>query len=1732
MPLKCTYRLEGKRVFDNVDALNDFLLVKYNHINELGDSVFSDRNTEAYLNAMRKGSRWIDIVEKHKNGVRKRMLDKDDPDNPDYKYHVRYMGVTTAVGRMKDPIENSFIAPQFVRDNYFDNLYLQLKNGNVDEGSHWNPKDIELLFGDSANAVKIGRSLSKEDFMRDYASVIQAKWEHQAKYGNAVHDMLQGYFVGIGSYKDAKGKLTSSPIRLIGIKDKDQTVAKQKRWEAFKEMVRKSEFYTSAYFDDSGKKKLMGGQVVQGVPESLVSDEDMRTVFEIAEQRYNALRARNGLSQGQDENFTIFAEYAIADEEKVVTTTDYVTGKEEDVRLSGSIDLMVLHDDGTPDVIDWKTSPDDYMVNGKKAWSQAKMLTYNYQLGFYRQILGRNGFNTTRSGAFISPVITGKITMTRDADGSPVFSNEKIDLDTNLKYTFDDITPQVNSEVVQVHLNRIMEPGEPHTASVGNEHLVEKSAKDIALMFGNEDYSTETITDEQIKEEFDKYCEQNEKTGQWIYYNDKNHKWRVLVAGKPIIADTPEKMYELIKEYKTNKPMRRRQESIECANAIRNLLAGHIDESEFYSNRNYGERLYSMIGQYTDAGWTMVENQQQLNEMGLIAFYNTLSGQVDVICLTNEDPFKRVPMKKGQLLSANFYDDMIEKTKNSPMLEALVGNVEIMKAMLILNNTKLFENGNNFIGNIRVFDTSTRRQLHALNSKVKYSFNTLTRYIKDESGNRAIKVNHDMKIGTDKMMIESLLRQVQKRLDDDLEMGRRAEAKGIRYEHNDLFRNKTRQRIVYFGRDHTPENLSSFLFQANITKLELERGYMRILETLEQNYGDQFRKVGEDEFSITGRNSEIRALYITVSRALAELNGIQLNQQTFQSDKYSQYGIAGALTKGWTGLQMSNPGMFASDVINDVTNLLRRSYQDIRDRMQSPLAVFKQLEDRMIKANNVFGGSLLAAKEHIWDEFFVTDKDGNISDAMMFKHPEEISDPVKREILHDLLTEINRYRFSREMSGMDAERRGQARTDMLTDEQVWDYAALDRFYYIPLARKGWVDERGSVTNNGMTWTERFNSIKEGLFNLKNVKNTLLGIFDNSEESVKQSKELRQDTSLFKMNEVLVADAMDMDERIRKIQQMKNEDNANFTNNAVLAGATMAFNQVSTEEIDKVLLLAKASVMHLRSEETEMGGMSYKNDIDYLLKYIKGVIKSEDLTEESMKGVADFFANVSRGASFAVLGISPVQVTYQTMQGIMQNLSASAKKYLGDASFGIKEVEQAAAIVYGDIASDSNSKVALLNQALGVNDMDMNDYVKHAQDRKNLRTTEGLYKLGMMTSSRPDYYNRMILIVAQMIKDGVWDAYYVEDGVLKYDFKKDKRFSKLTDPNTPHDAEWYRQKGLYDAIARQMLQEGTRYTSNTKVTVGGQAMVKKANSFFEYNGTDIVPLPKAYPSRQTDGYKNIADDIYGYYTHENKAMIHLSILGKMYMQFKTFFSGKANQYLAPGKVRMRGTFEQMKDQDGNLIYQGSFSDESLIVRKQKPDGSYGFFYLDTDEEIPNAKEENYIPFYQWKGIYQEGVFMTFANIVRLAKDSDRDGILAFIDAVKKYSTDEFTRDVFRTNFRQMLSDLIIMLLIGGLAAFLMNGWYKDMLKDDDIPGPAKSMAGIALKSLKNSTADANTFGVFWSVFGNWTPFTFNWMTNTYKNMVAVMGGKRDVWDAACYQISGLSQVKETVEDIVA
>jgi hypothetical protein len=141
-------------------------------------------------------------------------------------------------------------------------------------------------------------------------------------------------------------------------------------------------------------------------------------------------------------------------------------------------------------------------------------------------------------------------------------------------------------------------------------------------------------------------------------------------------------------------------------------------------------------------------------------------------------------------------------------------------------------------------------------------------------------------------------------------------------------------------------------------------------------------------------------------------------------------------------------------------------------------------------------------------------------------------------------------------------------------------------------------------------------------------------------------------------------------------------------------------------------------------------------------------------------------------------------------------------------------------------------------------------------------------------------------------DGCFEAHYVENGRLKYDWTKDKRFSKyaesLTNKALENDPEVKKQKALYIATAKQFEAEHAKNDDGTD---------------FILDLNNPQALPKAYTIQQSESMKALSDLVYGYDSHEKKSLMQSMTLGSMFFQMATYWSSKKNQYLAPGGIRM-------------------------------------------------------------------------------------------------------------------------------------------------------------------------------------------------------------------------------------
>jgi hypothetical protein len=286
-------------------------------------------------------------------------------------------------------------------------------------------------------------------------------------------------------------------------------------------------------------------------------------------------------------------------------------------------------------------------------------------------------------------------------------------------------------------------------------------------------------------------------------------------------------------------------------------------------------------------------------------------------------------------------------------------------------------------------------------------------------------------------------------------------------------------------------------------------------------------------------------------------------------------------------------------------------------------------------------------------------------------------------------------------------------------------------------------------------------------------------------------------------------------------------------------------------------------------------------------------------------------------------------------------------------------------------------------------------------------------------------------------------------------------------------EYNKARALYYATAQQLVREGARNKKGELFKIGDE-------------------LPKAYSNKESEAKKAVGDTMYGYYDSTKKSLVQSTLMGGLVMQMRTFWSGKKNQYFAPGGIKGQGKWVVAKDPNGNELYYSKNEDGTIdhngpLVTKDDPRCS-GTQFL------------------QWKGKFEEGVMLTLFDIVKTAKFNlnpfDIFGLRSsWKEKINAEGLDEDVRKTYVTNMKLFWCDLFLVFFIGALAA-LAKDWADDLM-DENKKDPSLSLAmgatfgNIVARSVKNSGLDA----AWWSAISepaiDWNPFALTYIANEAK-----------------------------------
>lgn len=370
---------------------------------------------------------------------------------------------------------------------------------------------------------------------------------------------------------------------------------------------------------------------------------------------------------------------------------------EDGKEYRGIIDLLVIDEKGVPHIYDFKTS-----TKNIDQFSQIKQQSYKYQLGFYRQILGRLGLDVAKTKLGIIPIEFGDI----DWDTNKVDSaNLSIDDVSILNET--DSHLELGRGYIAKNLNVVLPITLPEI-KIGSSY-VDNTAE---LMVDAFNYEPKLVSNPKDINYFIKKLNEDSK-GKY-FFNKLNNGERVYV--------TEENVTEVVTKYLNDL----NDSNINAASSLADNLDAYIngDRRTLYRRNDRGKINFdeAQFMEYRMNGWDI---NRDLEHLGILVMFHKGRQVIDVLNITANDLGEKYDLPLGNTVLGSFLSD--GKINDSRILSANVANIELLRSMLLIND--VFDKSSLFngykIGQFKVLNQYNSKSFFQNQSFLQNSFNKL-----------------------------------------------------------------------------------------------------------------------------------------------------------------------------------------------------------------------------------------------------------------------------------------------------------------------------------------------------------------------------------------------------------------------------------------------------------------------------------------------------------------------------------------------------------------------------------------------------------------------------------------------------------------------------------------------------------------------------------------------------------------------------------------------------------------------------------------------------------------------------------------------------------------------------------------------------------------------------------------------------------------------------------------------
>lgn len=403
-----------------------------------------------------------------------------------------------------------------------------------------------------------------------------------------------------------------------------------------------------------------------------------------------------------------------------------------------------------------------------------------------------------------------------------------------------------------------------------------------------------------------------------------------------------------------------------------------------------------------------------------------------------------------------------------------------------------------------------------------------------------------------------------------------------------------------------------------------------------------------------------------------------------------------------------------------------------------------------------------------------------------------------------------------------------------------------------------------------------------------------------------------------------------------------------------------FSDIRKKEMDTVLPAINAAIISLQFTQ-RLSNKDAQATIDFLNDYIKSAVFDESLIDKESRGTFRTLGMLRSVSTKFILGFNYLSGAKETITGFFNLYErAVANSLLDKDKIGLKDMTSAYTTVWVDSVRQISTITILehLNWQYRMANVDMNALV----DRMNYEKTDGFRFTDRMfwANRAPDFLSRMTILIGYMKKHGCYDAHEYKNGEVTYNWKKDKRFSLLANPNADtNSSEWQYQRSLYNAMMETFFEENYKLP-NADGTSRFLSREKDSRGVYK------EALPQAYTTLEANMIKQESDGIFGYMDHDTKSLYLKKGVFIFLHQFQTFLSAKKNQYFLKRGTYDQGHWVQVTDDAGNKLYWDTVQDNEGNTIKVK------------------TTENTGDPIVDWQGKIMEGIAWSLRDLFNFTK----------------------------------------------------------------------------------------------------------------------------------------------------